>query len=114
MKIRHILLIAIFLIHIPFLSNMAANDYTQWNLPEGAKARLGKGWINSISFSQDGTRIAVASSAGIWIYDAHTGAELALLAGHEGGVRSVAFSPDGKTLASGSEDGVIFLWNVPH
>ena len=50
MKIRHILVIAIFLIHIPFLSNMAANDYTQWNLPEGAKARLGKGWINSISF----------------------------------------------------------------
>ena len=112
MKMKHVLAITIlFFIHALFLRSVIAQDYTQWNLPEGAKARLGKGWIKSISFSQDGTRIAAASSAGIWIYDAHTGAELTLLAGHEGGVGSVAFSPDSKTLASGGY-GEILLWDV--
>ena len=95
MKTKHALATAILLlIHTVFLGSGIAQDYTQWNLPEGAKARFGKGWIQSISFSRDGTRIAAASSAGIWIYDAHTGAERALLAGHEGGVGSVAFSPE--------------------
>ena len=26
-------------------------DYVQWNLPEGAKARLGKGFVSDIVFS---------------------------------------------------------------
>ena len=29
-----------------FLPNTFAQDYTQWGLPDGAKARLGKGWIS--------------------------------------------------------------------
>lgn len=112
MKTKHILtIIILMLIHYLFLSSGIAQDYTQWNLPEGAKARFGKGWIKSISFSPDGTRIAVASSTGIWIYDAHTGAELTLLAGHEGGVGSVSFSPDSKTLASGGYREIL-LWDV--
>ena len=112
MKTKHILtIIILLLIHTVYLSNGIAQDYTQWNLSEGAKARFGKGWIKSISFSPDGTRIAVASSTGIWIYDAHTGAELSLLAGNEGGVGSVVFSPDSKTLASGGYSGIL-LWDV--
>ena len=77
--------------------------YTQWDLPEGAKARLGKGSITgNIAYSPDGTRLAVASSIGVWIHDAQTGEELDLLTGHNFPVWSVAFSPDGQTLASGS------------
>ena len=34
--------------------NTLAIDHTQLNLPEGAKARLGKGSINEIKFSPDG------------------------------------------------------------
>ena len=30
-------------------------DYTQWELPKKAKARLGKGGINDMQFSPDGT-----------------------------------------------------------
>ena len=58
---------------------MNSQDYTRWNLPEGAKVRLVPGTINDIQFSPDSTQLAVASSIGIWIYDAHTGEELNLL-----------------------------------
>ena len=95
-----------------FSSNTFAQDYTQWNLPEGAQARLGKGWVNEIQYSPDGTRLAVASSIGIWLYDAQTYQEVALLTGHTEWVNSVAFSPDGRTLASGSYDDTIRLWNA--
>ena len=90
-----------------------AQDYTRLGLPEGAKARLGKGHITgNITYSPDGTRLGVASSIGIWIYDAHTGEELALLTGHTEDVSGVLFSPDGSTLASWSLDYTVRLWDV--
>ena len=112
MKTKHILTIFIFVLFCTvFLGNGITQDDPQLNLPEGAKARLSNGEIKSISFSPDETRIAVASSTGIWIYDAHTGNALTMLSGHEAGVISVAFSPDSKTLASGGY-GDILLWDV--
>ena len=77
-----------------------AQDYTRWGLPEGAKARLGKGRISgNVAYSPDGRRIAVASDIGIWLYDMGSDTEVNLLAGHTGSVHSVAFSPDGSMLA---------------
>ena len=44
MKVKHAVAITIlFLVHALFLHSVIAQDYTQWKLPEGAKARLGKG-----------------------------------------------------------------------
>ncbi len=92
-------------------------DYTQWYLPERAKVRLGKGAINDVRFSPDGTRLAVATSIGIWIYDAHTGAEIMRLNEESKNIRTIAFSPDGNTLASSSRwrrhrAGSIQLWDM--
>jgi len=96
-----------------YLSTSFAQDYTQWALPEGAKARLGKGDMNDIAYSPDGTQLAVASSIGVWIYDAQTGKELDLLTGQKAWVMGVEFSPDGQILAShGNGDNNIYLWDV--
>ena len=91
---------------------MKTNHYTQENLPEGAKTRLGKGSINDIQFSPDSTQLAVASSIGIWIYDTRTGEELNLLTGHRGSVSSIAYSPNGHLLASGGRDDTVQLWDA--
>ena len=92
-----------------------AQDHTRWGLPDGALARLGKGGIGwgdrAVAWSPDGTRLAVASVIGIWLYDAATGAEVALLS-HPFRVWSVSFSPDGALLASSSSDGTILLWDM--
>ena len=87
------------------------DDYTQRNLPERAKVRLSKGRINGINFSPDGTQIAVGSATGVWIYDVHTGAELALLTDHTSRTGEVVFSPDGRTLATGLNSKIL-LWNT--
>ena len=83
-------------------------DYTQWELPEKAKARLGKGWINAIQFSPDGTQLAVGGGIGVWLYDVSTGKEISLFPGI---CRSLAFSPDGRFLVNGGDDATT-LWEV--
>ena len=87
--------------------------HTQFSLPNGAKARLGKGAVTAnIMYSPDGALLAVAGSIGIWLYDAETYQEIALLTGHTDRVLSVAFSPDGSTLASVSADNTIRFWDA--
>lgn len=61
-------------------NSFAQQEQTQWHSSEGAKMRLGKGRINDIEFLPNGSRFAVATSIGIWMYDAHTGEELSVLA----------------------------------
>ena len=90
-------------------------DYTQWGLPDGAKARLGKGWMmGNIAFSPDGNRLAAASTIGIWIYDVRLGKEkeLDLFTVHTDTVHFVSFSPDGNRIASVHYNRTVRIWEV--
>lgn len=96
---------------LAFVMRNPSEDKARLGLPEGAKLRLGKGKIKDFAYSPDGTRLAVATTLGIWIYDGHTGQELAV-PGYTDFVRSIAFSPDGKTFASPSKRTALYLWDA--
>ena len=83
------------------LSNAYTQDYTRWELPDGAIARIGKGEIRGIQYTSDGTLLAVASNIGIWLYDTTTLQETALFIGDIDGISCMALSPDGRTFAIG-------------
>ena len=93
-----------------------AQDYIKNYLPEGAIARFGKGYVFDFEYSPDGTRLAVGSTIGVWLYDTQTYKELHLLTGHKDFVTGVLFSPDSKTLVSLSggswTPSEVKLWNV--
>ena len=76
-------------------SNVA---YSKWQLPEGAITRFGKGTINDIKFSPDGTQFAVATTIGVWLYEAKTGRELSLLNGDGPNILHIAYLSDGNAL----------------
>lgn len=106
MRPTHVFITTLLLIII-FLSSTLAEDYTRWELPEGAKLRLGKGKIShvagrtSFQFSPDSSEFIVFSSIGIWVYNAQTGKEIRLLTGSmDGKPDDTIISPDWQTFAS--------------
>ncbi|MBN2500465.1 MAG: WD40 repeat domain-containing protein [Anaerolineales bacterium] len=70
-------------------------------LPEGVVARLGKGRFTSLAASPDGSLLAIASSVGVYVFDAQTLVENHFLA-TDYPVTDVAWSNDGSLLAVGS------------
>ena len=89
-----------------------AQDTSKWGLPEGAKARLGKGNIYQVKYSPDGTRLAVGCSSGVWLYDSVTSDPVALIrSGNSFGAIDVVFSRDGSTFAAGAV-GIICVWDA--
>ena len=76
------------------------------------------GFVNSVSFSPDGSTVASGSSDNtVRLWDTVTGEEKATLRGHTDWVNSVSFSPDGSIVASGSGslwdfDNTVRLWDT--
>ena len=94
--------------------NATAQDTSQGGLPEGAKARrdIGGGTIFDVTYSPDGTRLAVASGSGVWLYDVETGAVVPLMRnGSSSSAFGVAFSPDGRTVAIAADE-IISIWDA--
>ena len=79
MKKTHLLYIVCLLLANLLLFESLAQDFAaQWHLPEGAKARLGRGKLINIKLSPDSTRVVASTTVGIWIYDAQTGEVVSL------------------------------------
>ncbi len=88
-------------------------EYSKWELPEGAIARIGKGYItDKIVFSPDSTKIIIPSTIGLWIYDATTYKEIRLLPIN---VSNIVFSPDGTMFAANDpSDKAVELWDISY
>ena len=73
-------LLSISLILLLFVSALSAQNYHQWDLPDGAITRIGKGTVRNIIFSHDNKRLIVDTGIGLWNYDVSTGTELDFIA----------------------------------
>ena len=104
MKNIKLSLLGLLLIFPLFLSSVFAEDYTRWDLPEGAKLRLGKGSVGNLMFSPDGKQLIVESSIGVWFYDTHTGVELDLIALDS---TFIGMSPDARMYISLGPDDTV-------
>lgn len=100
------------LLFTTYLSDNQAEEYAQTGLPDGALARLGKGNINVMRFTPDGTHLAVGTDAALLIYDIETRAETILSVGKKMKNQTLAFTPNGKILAcTGKGESVIKFWD---
>lgn len=76
-------------------------------------ARYGRGEITDGLWTPDGSKMIVASSIGIWVYDtADMATEPMLLVRHEVPVTAVAVSADSSMIASGDTNGELVLWDL--
>ncbi len=118
----HLLCIVCFLFSSLLPLNGLAQDFaTQWHLPEGAKARLGRGRLINIKLSPDNTRVVASTAIGIWIYDAQTGEVVSLFTESQIGEKdeywsqippeALAFSPDASIVAT-AHGNSIYVWDT--
>ena len=122
MKKTHLLWIVSLLLCSLLLLNSFAQDFaTQWHLPEGAKARLGRGQLINVKLSPDSTRVIASTTVGIWIYDAQTGEVVSLftetqIEEQDGFLPSkppeaLTFSPDASIVAT-AHGNRIYVWDT--
>ncbi len=88
-------------------STQTINDVTTWELPEGAIARFGQGFIYDMTFSPDNASLAVGTSVGVWMYEIDTMQPVTLFETERGMISNVVLSSDGHWIATSNADGII-------
>lgn len=74
-------------------------------------SRWGEGVPSGLAWSSDDRLLAIATSLGVYLYDAQGMKRLDMLS-TPGWSNSVAFSPDGKFVAAGGWDYAVTIWSV--
>ena len=97
---------------IPALRSPEDTDITTWELPDGAIARLGQGWLLDAEFSPDVSYLTVSTKIGFWIYDTATMVPRALWGTERGMFNVATFSPDMQWIATGDQDGIVKVWDT--
>lgn len=90
MKVLKIYILYFLLISILFPTDINAQNFHQWDLPDGAISRIGKGTVKNLTFSHDGNRLIVQTGIGLWSYDVSTGTELDLVADYSSQILGVS------------------------
>lgn len=90
MKVLQLNILSLLLISILLPINTNAQNYHQWDLPDGAISRIGKGTVQKITFSHDGKRLIVDTGIGLWNYDVSTGTELDFIAEYSSQILAVS------------------------
>ncbi|KKO97566.1 hypothetical protein THAR02_10329 [Trichoderma harzianum] len=108
-------------------SILTDNTIRIWNTKNGAYRQTLKGYtdpVKVVQFSPNSRLIALLLDEGsiqLWdikedgtfyLWEAIPGSYDKVLKGHNAWVRAAAFSPNGELVASGSDDGIVRIWNV--
>ncbi len=109
---KHLSIITILIVFVTIQSIQAQTKLLR-GLPDDAIARLGKGGINVIQFSPDGTHLAVGTDIGVRLYNVATKQEISLPNRIVGQINTIAFSKEGRILACGGYfNPIIQLWDI--
>ncbi len=89
---------------------------TMWDIGTGTELfTVAPNFLNnldSVSFAPDGKHFVSASKSNAGIWDATTGALVAVLRGHKDWLTSVAFSPDGRHVVTAAADRTARIWDA--
>lgn len=100
-----------------FLSSGFAQNTGQWRVPYSGETPLGATSLNAITFSPDGSQIAVANANGVVLYDTYSGNAVTLFPLLVDDVNALTISPigekdGGQIVAGAGADAVVRLWDA--